>query len=225
MQNNTIPQGTEAVIIAEFMIDKSDPMTDYYGGHADQTKTAILAFSTTTRENFNEMKKAALNCPETAHMTNAKENRQNYSMGGGYFLGERYRGWKIRKMPLSFSFTLPLIKEIIANGRNFAPAATIREAGKMIEGTEIRVNTELGGIEIYFAQKPSPAVLADLKVNGWRWSNKNKCWYKKDSPRVREFAAKFGEFDAARGDEKDQGGYLLDAMNDEYSDNWAATNL
>lgn len=96
-----IPANAKAVIVAEMMQDHSDSQTDYFASRS--TKTIILAFSTHTRDLFPEMRKAAKNHASTAHLADAPdsaENRQKYSMGGGYFLKEGGRhstGWKISK--------------------------------------------------------------------------------------------------------------------------------
>ena len=96
-----IPANAKAVIVAQLMQDQSDSMTDYFASRP--TKAIILAFSTHTRDLFPEMRKAAKNHTSTAHLADAPasaENRQKYSMGGGYFLKEGGRhstGWKISK--------------------------------------------------------------------------------------------------------------------------------
>ncbi|WP_420408676.1 methyltransferase [Hoeflea sp.] len=96
-----IPSWAKAVIVADLIEDKSDYMSDYHG--STRTRSIILAFSKHTRDLFPEMRKAALNHPETAFLADAPEkaeHRQKYSMGGGYFLKDGYRhsnGWKISK--------------------------------------------------------------------------------------------------------------------------------
>jgi hypothetical protein len=52
---------------------------------------------------------------------------------------------------------------------------------------EVKFNEEKNGIELYFNEKPSEEIRNQLKVNGYRWSNFNKCWYAKDSELAREF--------------------------------------
>ncbi|TPI86408.1 methyltransferase [Mesorhizobium sp. B2-8-9] len=96
-----IPAWAKAVIVAELIKDESDSMTDYFGGKT--VRTVILGFSSHSRDLFPEMRKAAANLPETAHLVDAPEsaeNRQKWSMGAGYFLkvGGRYSsGWQVRK--------------------------------------------------------------------------------------------------------------------------------
>lgn len=96
-----IPADAVAVLVAHYEIDKSDAMTDYFG--TSTSRSVILAFSTHTRNNFQEMRNAARNFSETAYLADAPktaEHRENWSMGAGYYLKETGRysnGWKIRK--------------------------------------------------------------------------------------------------------------------------------
>lgn len=97
------PSWAKAVIVAELIEDKSDLMSDYHG-HGIK-RTIILAFSKHKRDLFGEMRKAALNNPETAFLNGADkdaEHREKYSMGGGYYLKNEWRhdsGWSISKKP------------------------------------------------------------------------------------------------------------------------------
>ena len=103
----------KAYIVAKEMRDESDAMSDYYGGRV--AKTVILAPSKHTRNLFPELRKAAKRIPETAcygtkpekpadaneWWNPADEHRENYSMGGGVYLGEhRYSGWKVSKQTI-----------------------------------------------------------------------------------------------------------------------------
>lgn len=95
------PSWAKAVIFAEFHRDDCDYGSDYFNTKTE--RVIILAWSKHKRDLFPEMRKAALNHPETAflHDTDEKaEHRNKYSMGGGYFLSEcgEYRtGWRIKK--------------------------------------------------------------------------------------------------------------------------------
>ena len=40
---------------------------------------------------------------------------------------------------------------------------------------------EHNGVELYFDQKPSDAVCAELKAAGWRWHAVKRCWFAKNS--------------------------------------------
>ena len=45
----------------------------------------------------------------------------------------------------------------------------------------ITLNTEKNGIELKFDSKPSAEILSKIKEVGFRWSNKQKIWYAKQS--------------------------------------------
>ena len=60
------PAWAKAVILAELQVDKSDSMTDYFA--TSTARRVFLAWSRTERNNFAEMRKAALLLPETAHL-------------------------------------------------------------------------------------------------------------------------------------------------------------
>jgi hypothetical protein len=97
-----IPANAQAVIIACEREDRSDPYSDYFS--ASTTRTVILGFSTHTKNNFQEMRNLAGNFAETAYLMEKNEeyeNRENYTGGHGYYLGEsKYHGWIIKKAPI-----------------------------------------------------------------------------------------------------------------------------
>jgi len=94
-----IPDYAQAAIIACEREDRSDPYTDYFA--ASTVRTVILGFSTHTKNNFQEMRNLAGNFIETAYLKEKNEeyeNRENYTGGSGYYLGEsKYHGWIIKK--------------------------------------------------------------------------------------------------------------------------------
>lgn len=51
------------------------------------------------------------------------------------------------------------------------------------------LNAERGGVELRFTEKPSAAILDNLKAHGWRWSRFSVCWYTRDTPDARTYAA------------------------------------
>ena len=90
---------TPALIIAILLQDQSDSMSDsFYGIEIDHV---VLATSKHTRNLFPEMRRAAMRLPDLAGLQ-WEERRENWSMGGGFYLlqrgGHRYRGWQVRKM-------------------------------------------------------------------------------------------------------------------------------
>jgi hypothetical protein len=68
---------------------------------------------------------------------------------------------------------------------------TAEPAREEIEGVGARVveNEDLNGVEIHFDEKPEPAVLEKLRLNGWKWSRRSRCWYARRSDWTRQFAA------------------------------------
>ena len=104
----SIPDTAKAVIVANLMIDDSDPQTDYHASHSEDT--FYLAYSNHVRDIFTEMRNAAGNAnleditvfkdPEFG-----RENKQKYSMGRGYFLSESHSrgGVEIRKARFSYN--------------------------------------------------------------------------------------------------------------------------
>lgn len=121
-----LPKWAKSVIVAELKQDDSDHQTDYFS--ASVQKTIFLAFSSHDKNNFSEMRKAALNSKDEninalAIENKENENRENYSGGDGYYLGEsKYRGWNISKGHYSMdNRTLETLQIAAYEGRFFAP--------------------------------------------------------------------------------------------------------
>lgn len=184
-----MPQDTKAVIVAEYMEDESDTMSDYH--HSRGTKTLILAWSKHQRDLFPEMRKAALNAEECKHLFDAPpeaEHREKYSMGGGYYLKDGWRhsnGWKIYKHCLFYGRTMPTFEkrlDLVPVGelRLKQEGPTVKREGPAIAGGfEVKDGTRSGFTEIHFADKPAEEVREELKSAGFRWSRANACWYGK----------------------------------------------
>lgn len=96
------PENARAVIVGRLKKNESDIQTDYYASSTQ--RTVILGFSTHKRDIFSEMRKHAANFEGTTYLAEYDadyENREKYSMGAGYYLGEsRYSGWIIEKVPV-----------------------------------------------------------------------------------------------------------------------------
>ncbi|WP_055076323.1 phosphoadenosine phosphosulfate reductase family protein [Pseudanabaena sp. 'Roaring Creek'] len=105
-----VPDWAVAAIVARCEENKSDSNADYHGSITK--KKMVLAFSKSKKDDFNEMRRAAVLCDETAHLVDPKfENREKYSLGNGYYLGHsRYDGWQIgkEKMILNSEFLAAL---------------------------------------------------------------------------------------------------------------------
>lgn len=91
-----MPADVQGVIVAELnKTEYTDP--SYECSKTTSVRTVILGFSTTSRNGFGELRKAAANLPETAHLFDYnKDYEHRYP---GFTLGESpYSGWSIHKM-------------------------------------------------------------------------------------------------------------------------------
>lgn len=143
-----VPADAQAVIIAEYELNNCDSQTDYF--NTKTVKTVILAFSNKTREDFKEMRKAALNYAATEELATAPKNaehREKYSMGKGYYLkdGNCYStGWEIKKRPITGTSNDPA--DYIPYGEWAVPDPAEQKAEK--ETTGAAVDTEAGNYSI-----------------------------------------------------------------------------
>lgn len=206
-----VPADAKAVIIAEFEEDDSDSQTDYF--NTKTTKTVILGFSSHARNIFSEMRKAAKNYEHTASLADAPkgaEHRQNYSMGGGYFLkasGRYSSGWKIRKV--KFYGTQNDIAEYVPFGLWSVPEATqaapaTQSTPKGAAGVTIEQHTHTKkGFEMWIVcladrveRETYLAQLADARtLGGWysrKWGATPAGFAFKDEAKAIEFADSIG---------------------------------
>lgn len=93
-----IPEGTQALIVAECHVDDSDLMSDYHG-HTTKD-TVIIGYSMHKKDLFAEMRKAASRIPETEHLGPGKghfEPRviigQDFQSNGSYYHKGSYSHW------------------------------------------------------------------------------------------------------------------------------------
>jgi hypothetical protein len=223
-----VPSWAKAVIIAELMIDNSDPHSDYFHASGDRDKTFILAFSTYTQNNEQELRSAALNFEGTADMAN-QDTGELYKGHSAYDyrLQTSWRsGYHVRKLKIEGSYDKGIIARALALGNNFAPINEPPQGTTVPAAANVRIilNEKQGGVEIHFTGKPEKSILSELKANGWRWAKFNKCWYKRDTPAARQFASQYGTIAGSQGDQDPAAG-MIQANEDAYFDNWAANNL
>jgi hypothetical protein len=136
---------------------------------------------------------------------------EKYSMGHGNYLDgtgfelppdlqglrKAYRGGDVKhaRWQVEFSYTgrygadkyLPLkgYPGVNAVAADVSPLHLDSASGTA--GT-VNFNTPLNGVEVAFPAKPDGSVIADLKCHGFRWSMRNKCWYKRQSLEAIAFA-------------------------------------
>lgn len=68
--------------------------------------------------------------------------------------------------------------------------------------TTMTLNKELNGIEVGFDAKPIKEILDALKGLGFRWHNKKKVWYAKNTPERLELAQAIAKAGAEKAEEK-----------------------
>ncbi len=208
------PTWAKAYIVAELKKDESDSMSDYF--HASTSKTLLLAWSATDRLNFAEMRKAALNAPETKELADTLKEDRYYRILGNY-----YHGWTIKKYRIGSGDNWT--ESFAGDPENLRlPKETPREEMTFEGDAKIVINSAKQGIEIYFKSKPSTQVLDEIKAEGFRWAKFNKCWYKKDTPHARQVASKYGKVPE---DQQGHDGGMVQANEDAGIDNWAQANL
>ena len=103
------------------------------------------------------------------------EHRENYSMGGGYYLKAGHRhsdGWCVRKQLLWRERT------VLGEDRiNHAAPEQAVQFGE--DGMIVRPGLKAGFSEVLFPERPDDKVLSALKRAGYRWSRRNRVWYGK----------------------------------------------
>ncbi|MGE5492650.1 MAG: hypothetical protein ACM31P_15345, partial [Actinomycetota bacterium] len=62
------------------------------------------------------------------------------------------------------------------------------KAAETTPALSVTLNAEHNGVELHFAEKPSPEIITRVKAMGFRWSMRQKVWYAKDSAIRRQFA-------------------------------------
>jgi hypothetical protein len=151
-----IPAAAIGVICAFMQEDKSDPQSDYFGSSTQ--RTIYLAYTSKEREDFKEMRAAALNCPEVAHMATLSpddEHRDNYTGGNGFWLGEhRYHGWQIKKVTYNWNKMPDSLYIAAAEGRFFCKDIAAEPEPQAL-------NT--GNVQIIDYSEKSIAVIGDTK--------------------------------------------------------------
>jgi hypothetical protein len=138
-------------------------------------------------------------------------NTEKYSMGHGNYLDgtgfelppdlqglrKAYRGGDVThaRWQVEFSYTgrygtdkyLPIKGYPGVNVPFHIDVAPPPHSAAGTAGT-VTFNTALNGVEVAFPAKPDGSVIVDLKCHGFRWSMRNKCWYKRQSQDAIAFA-------------------------------------
>ena len=169
-----MPENVQGVIVAELNeTEYTDP--SYECRETRSVRTVILGFSTTTRNGFGELRKAAANLPETAHL--AEYNKDYELRYSGFTLGKSPNyGWSIHKMTHytreGFIDALAYTAGDEDNIRLTSPKPEHpqQEQGQTtIKGDFILVNYSEKAIALFGDTKPIKDALSDL---GGRFNNR-----------------------------------------------------
>lgn len=166
-----MPANVQGVILAELNITEyTDP--SYECRETRSVRTVILGFSTTSRNGFGELRKAARNLPETAHLAEYNEDYEHrYS---GFTLGKSpLHGWSIHKMRHynreGFIGRLAYIAGDENNIRLTSPKPEHTQQGQtIVQGDFILVDYSEKAIALFGDTKPIKDALSDLggRFNG-----------------------------------------------------------
>lgn len=169
-----MPDNVQGVILAELNITEyTDP--SYECRETRSVRTVILGFSTTSRNGFGELRKAARNLPETTYLT--EYNKDYEHRYPGFTLGKSPSyGWSIHKMTHytreGFIGRLAYIAGDENNIRLSSPKperTPEQEQGQTtVQGNFILVNYSEKAIALFGDTKPIKDALSDLggRFNG-----------------------------------------------------------
>ena len=176
-----MPDNVQGVIVAELNeTEYTDP--SYECRETTSVRTVILGFSTTPRNGFGELRKAARNLPETAYL--AEYNKDYEHRSPGFTLGiSPYSGWSIHKMTHytreGFIERLAYIAGDENNIRLTSPSPErTQEAGPItVQGDFILTNYSEKAVALFGDTKPIKDALSDLggRFNGRLTYRGEKC--------------------------------------------------
>lgn len=161
-----MPADVKGVIVAELNeTEYTDP--SYECRETRNVRTVILGFSTTTRNGFGELRKAARNLPETAYL--AEYNKDYELRYSGFTLGKSPNyGWSIHKM--SYYTRDGFIDALVYTAGNEdnirldspQPKHTQDATPITVQGDFIIVNYSDKAIALFGDTKPIKDLLSDL---------------------------------------------------------------
>lgn len=170
---NIMPENVQGVILAELNETQyTDP--SYECRETRSIRTVILSFSTTTRNGFGELRRAARNLPETASL--AEYNKVYEHRYPCFTLGKSpYSGWSIHKMSY---YTRKGFIDMLAY--TAGDEANIRLSGATAERSDKQVETVVQGdfilvdysdkaIALFGDTKP---IKAELSALGGRFNSR-----------------------------------------------------
>lgn len=213
----TVKPGEMAVTVS-LCYDDSDMQSDYHNSHASLSPELVLAVLPKGPETEKKARAALAKFAELSSVE-FKWHTEKYSMGHGNYLESvsfelpaELMGWRnaYRGGPVTHGHWEVEFRACYNDSSGFtlhwakgcAPVTDKTTGSSFNDGktlVSIRTNEEKGGVELFFAQKPSEAVLQRLKDNGWRWSRFSSCWYARKSDAALKFAGELVDL-AVKGD-------------------------
>lgn len=166
---NIMPENVQGVILAELNETQyTDP--SYECRETRSVRTVILGFSTTTRNGFGELRRAARNLPETASL--AEYNKDYEHRYPCFTLGKSpYSGWSIHKMSYytrkGFIDMLAYTAGDEANIR--LSGATAERSETVVPGDFILVDYSEKTVALFGDTKP---IKAELSALGGRFNSR-----------------------------------------------------
>lgn len=169
--NRIMPANTQGVIVAELNeTEYTDP--SYECSVTRSVRTVILGFSPTSRRGFPELRKAAVNLPETAHL--AEYNSDHEHRSTGFTLGKSpYYGWSIHKKG---HYTREGLIDALAyiagdedNIRLSAAKTASKAPERMVQGDYVIVNYSDKAIALFGDTKP---IKNELNALGGRFNGR-----------------------------------------------------
>lgn len=170
---NIMPENVQGVILAELNETQyTDP--SYECRETQSVRTVILGFSTTTRNGFGELRRAARNLPETASL--AEYNKDYEHRYPCFTLGKSpYSGWSIHKMSYytrkGFIDMLAYTAGDEANIRlsNATAERSDKRPETVVQGHFVIVDYSDKAIAVFGDTKP---IKAELSVLGGRFNSR-----------------------------------------------------
>lgn len=196
-----MPQDVKGVILAQCNeTEYTDP--SYECSTTTSTRTVILGFSDTSRNGFSELRKAARNSPDTAHLAECNDKFEHRD--SRFILGESpLRGWSVSKMTHctyegfmdALAYTAGIEGNICVKAPQRSVAATPAET---VEGVRVEiVDYSAKAIAVFGDTKPIKHILGSMHgmYRAYLTHNGGKCpgWIfsKKQEPKVREKLAPY----------------------------------
>lgn len=199
------------VLVLEFVEDESDSQTDYFGGKTTESHyIGLMSIKRVSFPRWIKTAKAWLNTdgPKAAGLdddaikyirgmlSDPKEHRENYSMGGGYYItpqrGSRYStGWKLSNAKTGQELGDKVYADIgrgILTVPRFSSTRREPEPVEEVKSRDSALNAQImpgrrdGYIEIHFDGKPDEEMRNILKQRdgmSFRFARKPARWYGK----------------------------------------------